>query len=284
MHFVHTFWTPPKYSGDIHISKIIECDTLYYALSFAYLKKLGQEVVLHTDDKGAEILSFIPYDKVYLTLNDIPENANHNMWACGKFFAMKNEPLDSIHIDGDVFIKSEECLNEIIKQYNDNDIVVQDIEVNVHYSDYSYLLNAGIKTPPYSTSKFNDSCCKGIIGFNNQKLKDEYLELYFNLFEQISENEKLKKLEKSVIIDLVCEQYFLKCLCDTSNYSIGVLINNFFRRYDYYKKYGYEHLMGIEKYKRPKTLSKCKFELLSLYRELFSMYVKNADKLRKSEA
>lgn len=285
MRFVHSFWTPPKFSGDIHIDRVLECDILYYAYSFACLKRLEQKVVLYTDDMGAEILSFIPYDEVHLTLNDIPENANHNMWACGKFFAMKNEPLNSIHIDGDVFIETKDCLDEIIKQYEANDIIVQDIEKNVSYRNYSYLTEAGVKTPNYSISLITDSCCTGIIGFNNQQLKDKYIEQYFSLFEQIRGNDRLKNIDKNFIIDLVCEQYFLKCLCDTFNYNVGTLIKNYLTRYDESKKLGFVHLMGVEKYGTQAKLDKYRNKLCILSLNLFLEYIKKyPEYFNKSEA
>lgn len=54
-----------------------------------------------------------------------------NIFACGKMYAMRQEPLDSIHIDGDVFIKSEECIKDRLP----SELLVQNIENAEAYKD-----------------------------------------------------------------------------------------------------------------------------------------------------
>ena len=64
----HTLWTKPLKEERTPVT------LLCYAISFHYAKQMGAEVVLHTDSLGAEMLSFIPYDEVYIDLDDIPDN------------------------------------------------------------------------------------------------------------------------------------------------------------------------------------------------------------------
>lgn len=119
MHFVHSFWTKPYETNRWYMNDTIttKANVLLYTLSFLYLKSLNQKVVLYTDDKGKELLDFIPYDEIYLTLNDIPQDNPVMLWAQGKMYAMKNEPLDAIHIDADVMIMKNECIEKIKKNY-----------------------------------------------------------------------------------------------------------------------------------------------------------------------
>ena len=94
----HTLWTKPLKEERTPVT------LLCYAISFHYAKQMGAEVVLHTDSLGAEMLSFLPYDEVYIDLDDIPDNITR-FWAYGKLYATKQEPLGSVHIDGDVFLR-----------------------------------------------------------------------------------------------------------------------------------------------------------------------------------
>ena len=116
MRFVHSLWPSPSLNErwGFDAKTAIITNIWYYSLSVAYLKKLGQKIVLHTDNFGQECLNHIPYDEIYLTIeNEVPKDICPIMWACSKFYALKNEPLESIHIDGDVFIKSQKCLDMI---------------------------------------------------------------------------------------------------------------------------------------------------------------------------
>ena len=107
MRFVHSYWSKPmkEKRWGYEPEELQRGDLLTFALSVLYIKKLGHTIVLYTDDDGKKLLGELPYDEIYTTLNDIPEDIPPMMWAYGKFFAMKNEPLGAIHIDGDVFIK-----------------------------------------------------------------------------------------------------------------------------------------------------------------------------------
>ena len=106
--FIHTYWSKPALNNRWDVEKVFQIinNIWYYTTSVAYLKKLGQQIELHTDDFGLKCMDHIPYDKIHLTLNTIPSNIEPYIWAFGKFWALKDCPLNTIHIDGDVFIKS----------------------------------------------------------------------------------------------------------------------------------------------------------------------------------
>ena len=97
MRFVHSYWTAPN-------SKNRSIDIICSAYSVFKIHQLGQKIVLYTDDYGKELLKDIPYDEVYTILNGLDKKINPHIWSASKFISMQYEPLDSIHIDNDVFI------------------------------------------------------------------------------------------------------------------------------------------------------------------------------------
>ena len=83
--FVHSFWTKPCENDNEKLKKYI----LYFATSLAWLKKNNFPIVLHTDSKGKELFKNLPYDEIYTTLDNIPENISPKFYAYGKFLAMQ---------------------------------------------------------------------------------------------------------------------------------------------------------------------------------------------------
>ena len=285
MSFVHSLYTLPIFTERNNISPMdnIHATIWNYAISLTCLKKLGQEVVLYTDDLGYRMLSFLPYDEIHLILNNIPEKYDM-MWACGKFYAMQNEPLDSIHIDGDVFILNESCLNNILSFKNsDFDLLIQDIEPDPSYV-YEMYLKKFVELPKELTTlnidKSNDSCNVGIISFNNQELKNEYFLLYFSILEKVhtSNIKEFYDKHKDFIIDLIPEQYFLWKICE-NKYKIQTLID-FHYRNEAHLMDGYHHNIGLDKFdkhlnsvlqKRFKSFDKESYLLVQNFLNVFSL-------------
>ena len=121
MRFIHSFSTRPL-SIDLYgygALRRMAGNIWYFALSLAYLRRLGVETVLHTDTLGASLLGHLPYDAINLTLNEVPNDIHPRFWAAGKIWALQAEPVGSIHIDGDVFIKSENALRYIDSKHWD---------------------------------------------------------------------------------------------------------------------------------------------------------------------
>jgi hypothetical protein len=253
MRFVHSLYTRPIFTERNNIEPMhnILCTIWNYAVSVSCLKKLGQEIVLYTDDLGYKMLNFLPYDEIHLTLNEIPHEYDM-MWACGKFYAMQNEPLSSIHIDGDVFIFNEHCLDKFQSfQNGGSDLLVQDIEPNPSYVYDIYLKNF-ISIPEdlllLNKNIPNNSCNVGVICFNNQSLKDEYYSLYFSILEKVH-NSNIRDYynnNKKLILDLIPEQYFLWKICE-NKYKIQTLID-FHYRNESHQTEGYHHNIGRDKF------------------------------------
>ena len=257
----HTLWTKPLKKERTPVT------LLCYAISFHYAKQMGAEVVLHTDDLGAEMLSFLPYDEVIVDLNEIPENITR-FWAYGKLYATKQEPLGSVHIDGDVFLKNPSLADYFI---SDHDLLTQSEEGDDWRTDYTYELSQsaiGIEDLPngmnlYYPESFN---C-GVVQINNADLKKKYLDTYFKTVElslaDPTYEGRVKKIidrfgdKGSIIPDIITEQQFLHEIA--RDYKTQTILNGNIR-IDALTK-GYTHLCTAAKYEMQQEVERMLGEL-----------------------
>ena len=259
--FVHTYWSKPSQNArwDVDKEKQEVSNILIQTLSVAYLKRLGQKIVLHTDDHGKEMFKHLPYDEVFTTLNEIPSDVPNFIWAYGKFFAMKNEPLGAIHIDGDVFIKKQECLDKITS--GDYDILLQNIEcepdtrqgVRIYSWSWDRLKNIKF-TDEFDWLHGYFGYNVGIIRIKNQELKDKYFNFYFNNVDYIkSQTNAIEQLNTDTMAcpDVILEQQALYELINRDGYNVKLLLSNtkdFSVTQLDARLMGFQHLIGKKKY------------------------------------
>jgi hypothetical protein len=268
MRIIHSF-VSEKCSEDKF--KIQMC---YFILSCLYAKENGFYIVLHCDNKTADFLSIAPYDEIITDLEGIKWPANDKIFAWGKFEAMKNEPLGAIHIDGDVFLKSPK-LKELLK-FDKYDCIVQNLEipgvyygVSNHYQwDYNSQCFKDCIYPLWAKRECRSMYNCGIIGFNNQDLKDEYFKTYHNMVNQYN-NTGINIIS---VPDLIIEQQFLKDLTDYKKYKVKTLLNHK-DVYSHADDIGYQHVLGQIK---PKVLDKV---LLLIKKHNIEIYNKLMKKL-----
>ncbi len=257
----HTLWTKPLKEERTPVT------LLCYAISFHYAKQMGAEVVLHTDTLGAKMLSFLPYDEVYIDLDDIPDNITR-FWAYGKLYATKQEPLGSVHIDGDVFLK-----NPMLAEYfsADHDLLTQSEEGDDWRTDYTYELSQaaiGIDDLPNGVSLFYPKSYNcGVVQINNADLKKKYLDTYFKAVElslaDPTYEGRVKKIidrfgdKGSIIPDIITEQQFLHEIAQ--DYKTQTILNGNIRM-DALTK-GYTHLCTAAKYEMQNEIEKMLGEL-----------------------
>lgn len=257
----HTLWTKPLKEERTPVT------LLCYAISFHYAKQMGAEVALHTDTLGAEMLSFIPYDEVIIDLDNIPEHITR-FWAYGKLYATKQEPLGSVHIDGDVFLK-----NPSLAEYfcANHDLLTQSEEGDDWRTDYTYELSQaaiGIKDIPNGLDLFyprSYNC--GVVQFNNAELKKKYLDTYFktvelSLSDPTYENRIAKIIDRfgdkgSIIPDIITEQQFLHEIAQ--EYITDTILTGDIRT-DALSK-GYTHLCTAAKYEMKQDIERMLGEL-----------------------
>lgn len=244
----------------IHTLKTLKTNEKFYnliwctTLSCLYAKESGFNIKLYTDSIAYKYLKHLPYDDIEVSLDDLP--VIKSIYANSKYYALKKEPLDSIHIDCDVFLKSKFLYNEI-NNLNSFDVIVQNLEIrnkiifndqpHTKYGggwDFANLCKQYFK-PIWLKDKCDTMVNCGIIGFNNQTLKDTFIKSYE---EGINIINNLDKFNNNIITDLVIEQQNLYDLCVYNNYNIKYLLNANTIQEDAIVK-GYQHLIGDSKNK-----------------------------------
>lgn len=272
MRFVHSLSTRPlgiKLYNTNALERIAG-NIYYYSLSLAYLKKLNQEVVLYTDTLGASLLGHLPYDEIYVTLDDMPDQLSPRFWAAGKMYAMEQEPLGSIHIDGDVFIKSQQIIDLV--ENSDWDIITQnyeDMKWNGGYrGEFPYWQKEKEFCKQYGlTFDVTEGFNTGFVGFKNQELKDKFINGYKAItlnHSKLNYNELLHNDYRTP--DLVAEQAFIKqvskgykvkqLLEPTEDKTLRIVCNEI----------GYQHVPTVGKYH---CLNKCIETLRQLSPEIY---------------
>lgn len=245
VHLVHTFYTK-------HLDKtgfFLQC--ICFVLSCLYAKKSGFKINLHTDKQGFEYLNICPYDNIYIDLEDVDLPAS-KLYAAAKFIVMNNYPIGVIHIDGDVLLKNSNLIN--LLEFSNYDCIVQSIEAPPIYGagwDQSASVWDNCEYPQWANRKCSIMYNCGVIGFNNEELKNEYFSTYWDMY-----NQYLKKgIDKASVPDLVIEQQFLYDLCKNKNYSVKCLIDGSCPSKSA-NKIGYQHLIGNAKRKEYKQIIK----------------------------
>lgn len=238
-----------------------------FTLSAVYAKLSGFEIVLHTDKVGAYYLQHAPYDKIITDLGEPPVDGRVFAWC--KFKAMDNEPIDSIHIDGDVFIKKSTMKN--ILHYNDCDVICQNLEkigiFPYHEScwdkeSYSW---GNCSYPKWMPRNFNEMYNCGIIGFKDISVRKEY----HNNYKKMMDDYKINGKGNDCVPELVSEQKMLYDFCKHKNLKVKCILDvqNLTASAN---KIGYQHLLGNSKYK---SLNKTKQMLKTLNSSVYEKTV-----------
>ena len=298
MRFVHTYWTKPALADRWNVDKLPQIigNIWYYSTSVAYLKKLGQYIELHTDDFGKTCLDHISYDNIYTDLNTVPKNIKPFMWAYGKFWGCKDIKEDYIHIDGDVFIKSQKTLDAI---GYDNQVVVQGHEYVTNpkykgalYSDISITLK-NMEYPYWSNRTCQHAYNVGLLQISNKDIRKKYFDTYFKYAEYCCTDPIISKAcsdsHGHLAPDLVFEQQWLYEL--TSYYKVPVkeLLTSEYTGSTHLfslsfcksaENIGYQHIIGDSKYK-DNIIYKCKCTLKQLDPTLFENTLRKVNYITK---
>lgn len=246
MRIFQTFWTKPMSKKTLKISVYIA------ALSLRYAQASGYYVVMYTDTLGYSYLKDLGYDEINTDLDNIPEDVKPSQFfAYPKFFAGLKEELGTAHIDFDVFLK-QPCINKFFEDKS-IDIILQDRE---EYAPKYIMYTDGRKKllyHPYpETLKVNHMYASnvGVIGFNNQELKDMYYSWYFDYINFYKD--KLKYLI-GVHSEMFAEQVNIDYIISNSSYKCFYILpvdngKNPQLMTTIADKLGYQHLIGPGKY------------------------------------
>lgn len=159
----------------------------YFIASCLYARHSGFRISLYTDERFEDVVKFAPYEKIHVVdfkLNNPSDKLLHST----KITALENEPLGTIHIDGDVFLK-----NKILKSlmnFDDAGCIVRTIDIVDDSNMVSQTINdlSSIAYHPYMSREMSKVCDCSIIGFNNESLKNEWISGYSNMMNNITEN------------------------------------------------------------------------------------------------
>lgn len=248
MRFVHTFWSKPLYNNKFNtFNNSLNTVLSNYGYSVVCIHALGEKIILYADAKGAELLSFIPYDEVIIV--DNLENESVHCAAQIKFEALKQYQEGDVIIDGDLFIQNNKSL-DFIKNYK-GDILYSFFEpatfvlngFNIY--NFSHLMislnnvkfKEGYKLPTYfrEIGWPNTSLMK----FNNKYALQEYIEQYEYHKKYISDIDFQTSWP-----DIIIEQYFLKLLCENNGYIYEPVIHGYpdEKSNEYAIEIGFTHL------------------------------------------
>lgn len=250
---VHSWWSNPMFVKNIGIHPLQKIVVNFYnnALSLWYAKnRLGNNVKFkcYTDALGYEVLKALPYDEFKFL--SIPQDNPISMWAQSKMYALTDMELGEIHIDGDVFLKKNEIIPFL--DFENYDLIVQSIEEDKDTLNRYYLPAINILSK-YNKELGIDISYKpayncGVVGFNNNELKQKYINFYFNALNLLKENPNISTelLNSNAVPDLVLEQQAIHTISD------GYKIKNMLGEGDSVNenaiKYGFQHLLGTFKY------------------------------------
>lgn len=219
---------------------------------------------LHTDDLGARLLEGLPYDNIYTDLNTL--DTHRNLFASAKFKALEVEELGAIHIDGDVILTDP--LAAAMLNYEYNDVIVQNYEPS--YEREILFIEPLIHN---ANELFGQgSFCCGVIGINNQKLKDRYINEYFKFAAVLKRNssviDAIMQCNQRVIFDLIFEQANLFRLCVEGKYPVKRLCKNVSEIFQL-RHSGISHYIGSLKHKE-ENIARCKAAVKEMAPEIYT--------------
>ena len=261
----HSWWSVPMLNDRWNIDDQIKKTMFINALSVVYAKLSGAHITCHCDSYMYEYLKELPYDAIFVDLDDLKDKIKCDptfMWAAGKFVALDKEPLGTIHIDFDVFIKSPLCLEAM--DFEGADFIFSHVE-EAAYEEQKSLVNV----LPTINMNTNYACNVGIIGFNNENAKRDYINNYNSyLFEcdyKVGD-------DKDINADLILEQIYLYEMMN--EYSSKTLIgdqrvNSIYECQSKAIEIGFEHLLGRSKYS-PYLMRKTKEKLKELAPDIYN--------------
>lgn len=244
---VHSYWTRPlsirRYGlGFTQLS----ANVWYFALSVAYAKLIGAEIVLHTDTLGKALLGHLPYDEIHLTLDDVPAHIHPRFWAAGKFYALEREPIGAVHIDGDVFLKRSALLDLM----SGCDVIVQHKESAGWYDTERMMFKFAPEVARFGINvDFVGGYNTGVFGMNNAEYKRRFLAGYFGAVDAISRNfyQELSACEWSTP-DLITEQQWARQLAEDMNLRVSCILPDEMTIHETAKQLGYQHVVTSAKY------------------------------------
>lgn len=249
---IHSLWTLPMVSSwrDMDGKKQILVNLYLNTISAWYIKKWGGKIDLYSDSFGLWLLEHAPYDDRYLFFEDIDYD-RMPCWATPKILTLDHAQVPFTHIDGDVLIKSQEMFDKITD--DSFDLIVEEevekTEDNYFFNWHKwYFENFTDLSHEINMDKY---CGAGTLTFNNEELKNEFVDKYFKYRDNIfADNHRTCAAWefKTFVPDLIIEQCNLHQV--SRRYKTKGIVNELAGKMNDFKiKYSneYRHYAGKEK-------------------------------------
>jgi hypothetical protein len=246
MKLVYTFTT--QYTSKIYnidrVDKLIFGYVNYYRESIKKALECGYEVDFYL---SKDIIKYF----VDLEVNLIEVgNIDSGLFDFLKAKVLKERDDKFILIDGDILLKNKldmnvnvDCIYEtdciISKDTKYNDIT-KDKTWHIFYKPYiTELTNLGIESviPEWSGKRYDTVHNIGLLYFNNQKLKNLYVDRWYKFNDFVNNN-----IENKTPFTVIGAQYLLTELINYYKFTSFKFDDNFF-----------SHDIGIYKFKKPKV-------------------------------
>lgn len=218
-----------------------------YGLSAILCKRHGYSIKLYCDDlfykyiKGTGIEDL--YDTIDFSINDYPLPPK-DIYADTKFRVMQNEPIGTIHLDGDVFLFKKSILDTIMD--SNFDVLVQHKESKKNctctFWKESTLSLKDCAKPEWANPVCNAMYNCGVICIKNEKLKQEYFDAYWKMYNEYSVHGS-KNPNLIRVPDIIIEQQYLTDLCESHDYIVKTILPET-HVHEYAQSIGYSHLIG----------------------------------------
>ena len=267
MTFVHTFYSEPLFRNKFSNFEVSLNNMLWdYAFSVVCVHKRGYKIKLFTDQRGKDLLSFLPYDEIIVIDNF---DVTHHFAASFKFYALKQCEVGDVLIDGDLFLEKKNVFDiirlskhDVLNSFIENNSYIFDMikpvdgyKTQKEYFEDLFKKLSSVDNLRYSLPELNklEYPNTSLLKINNKDLKDEYVEQYFyhvNLLKNINFGKTWP--------DFIIEQYFLGKIIENGNYTSKQIIVNFPQGSEWENKLGFVHLGG----EKTKYLSEVKRRLL----------------------
>lgn len=246
MRIIQAIWTKP----------MLENANFYQHMRLAYvsaksIKAQGYQLILYTDKSGLIMFKDFPYDEI-IEIN--MDEFNPRLFATPKYLALEKEPLGSVHLDYDIIL-TKPCIKwnegcDALTQYEEvRSLYMKEREFVKTHGTPTEILKHGLSENPY---------CFGTIGFNNQELKDAFINHYkeaMNMYKNID-------IPSNITVDFLLEQAFLPKYVSDCKYnpqfvidglngcSVGAyrIMNGSNLRYVSSDQIGYHHFHGGSKW------------------------------------
>lgn len=249
LRFVHSLSTRPLLVDCYGIDglKRLLTQVAYFALSVAYLKRLGEKVVLHTDSLGNRVLSHLPYDEIHLTLDEMPSEISPRFWAASKFVALSREQGPCVHIDGDVFIKRREVVERIEECLATADVMFQGRDRAVMYTMERPLFEQeeDFCHAHYCYPDGRDAYNTGLMGFGNVETLRLIVNNYLEIVRYFSGKYGKELAESNFLTpDLIAEQKMMDGIVEGRGLRAGMLLDSSEKALEI----GYQHVYTVDKH------------------------------------